>query len=265
LSARVLEEKASITTPVTVMPYSDKMWILYTEDADGMLKFLFNGNIQGSANLSVSVDGKKLDAGAFSILPDNSILTNVPISLITEKTVLSVSSVDFPMFICYSFTFNLVGLNPVPPIPVWQVLNLATNGPPTLQEEVENLIDNNVQTKWYTDHRPLETNPLYVTWNYNNPVTVDSFKIGTANDVNGRDPRLWTISGSNDGVNYVVFYSHSANLTTTRRSVSTITLSAPVTYKYFKLEITATRTSGNGCQLSEFYLLGEFNNRGGLY
>ena len=151
------------------------------------------------------------------------------------------------------------------PVPIWQILNIATNGPVTSGEEVRNLINNNTANKWYTSHVASAANPLWVTWNYSSPVTVDSFMIGTANDSNGRDPRLWTISGSNDGVNYTVFYTHDQNLTTTRREVAAFTLPAPVTYKYYKMEITATRTANNGCQMSIFYLLGDFNEHGALY
>ena len=248
-------EKAHISTPVAIMPFTAKIWTAYTENIDDQLRFLFNGDIQGSKKLGVSINGKALNAANFSIGTDNTVQTNVPFESITEDTDLVISGVRFPMFLSYEFKFSYKGLNPEPPMPADTVYNISTNGPVTADEEVFNLVDNDIMTKWYTDHRPLPADPLYVTWNYKNPLSVSSVIVGTANDSNGRDPRIWTISGSNDGENFTVFYSHSANLSTSRRVLATFNFEEPVTYKYFKLEITNTRSTNQGTQMSEFRLV----------
>ena len=243
---------------INVMPYNKSLWGIYTVDSEGQLKFIFNGNIQGN-NLKISIDRKALNAEDFVINSDNSVLTNVPYESITEDTKLEITGIRFPQFISFSFKFSSTGPIELPPIPPEEILNLRTNGNVSRNEEVQNLIDNRTSTKWYTGTVPSAERPLYVMWEHSQPVTVDSLRIATANDMNARDPRLWTLSGSNDGVDYTVFYTSTTNMTTSRNSQSIITFPEPVTYKYYRFEVTATRTANNGCQLSEFFLIGDFN------
>jgi GH43 family beta-xylosidase len=139
-----------------------------------------------------------------------------------------------------------------PPTP--KITGITTNATTPAGEGVGNIIDNNTTTKMYTG----TAFPINIFMEYSESVAVDSFRIGTANDSNNRDPRQFTIAGSNDGADYEVFYTHDANLTTDRNTLATFNLSNPVTYKYYRLQITANR-SATGCQLSEFNLLGDFN------
>ena len=139
-------------------------------------------------------------------------------------------------------------------------ITITTNANVTSGEEVWNLIDNNTSTKWYTSG----AYPLNVWIEFSEPVTIDSFRIGTANDANARDPREFTIGGSNTGggasATYTTFYTHDGtNLTTTRNALTMFQLAQPVTYRYFRLQITSVRTPGNGTQMSEFNLIGDFN------
>lgn len=140
------------------------------------------------------------------------------------------------------------------------IVSITTNGSVTTGEEVRNLIDNNIVTKWYTGGAL----PLNVYIEFTEPVTIDSFRIGTANDAIERDPRLFTIGGSNvsggASATYETFYTHDGtNLTTARQSLATFNLAQPVTYKYFRLQITARRSGSAGMQMSEFNLIGDFN------
>ena len=139
-------------------------------------------------------------------------------------------------------------------------ITITTTAPVTSGEEVVNLIDNTTGTKWYTSG----AFPLNVYIEFSEPVTIDSFRIGTANDSERRDPRLFTIGGSNTSggasATYTTFYTHDGtNLTTTRYALTTFPLSQPVTYRYFRMQITDVRNPGNGTQMSEFNLIGAFN------
>ncbi|GHU50203.1 hypothetical protein FACS1894127_5040 [Clostridia bacterium] len=150
-------------------------------------------------------------------------------------------------------TFVPLGPDAVP-TPV--VLRISTTAAATSGEEVRNIIDNNVNSKWYTGANL----PITANLEYSEAVTIDSFRMVTANDYENRDPQAFTISGSNDGVTFEApfFSTTAANLPADRYASKYFTLSNPVTYKYYRLTITA-RKSGSGTQISEFNLIGDFN------
>lgn len=144
----------------------------------------------------------------------------------------------------------------IPVVKIESITSTSTSSP--AGESVEMLIDNNTATKLFTNQIPLDVN-----LEYSIPVTIDSFRIGTAGDTatySGRNPQAFTIAGSHDGIEYdAPFYStDNANLPLTNRALVTFTLNAPVTYRYYRLRITANR-SGSGLQFSEFNLIGDFN------
>lgn len=68
---------------------------------------------------------------------------------------------------------------------------------PAAVEGVSKLVDGDRQTKWY------DNNKLPVTFNFGSPTAIDAYRFATANDSLERTPVRWTLSGSNDGVNFV--------------------------------------------------------------
>jgi GH43 family beta-xylosidase len=145
-----------------------------------------------------------------------------------------------------------------PKAPSRMIEHISTNAANLTNEPAENLFDNDTGTKMYTDQSYL---PVHIDLAYSEAVTIDSFRMGTANDANGRDPRQFTIAGSNDGVHYdAPFYTtNDMVLPTGRLALTTFDLDRPVTYQYFRLQVANVRVAGNGFQLSEFNLLGDFN------
>ncbi|GAA5483251.1 discoidin domain-containing protein [Haloferula sargassicola] len=59
-------------------------------------------------------------------------------------------------------------------------------------EGAEKLIDGSVDTKWYSG----AFSPII--FDFGTDVTIDGYTFATANDDNGRDPIVWTLSGSDD-------------------------------------------------------------------
>lgn len=78
---------------------------------------------------------------------------------------------------------------------------------------VTNLKDNNVNTKW-AFAEPL---PVSAIFDMGRIVLFNGYRWYTANDESGRDPVSWTVSGSNDGTNYITLHSVSGHSTTTSR------------------------------------------------
>lgn len=143
-----------------------------------------------------------------------------------------------------------------PKVPGRMIENVSTNAANTTNEGVENLFDGSVGTKMYSG----TAFPINIYVEFTEPITIDRFRIGTANDSENRDPRAFTVAGSNDGVNYEpAFYTTAdAGLPSARNTLTTYNLSAPATYKYFRLQVTSNK-SGSGFQISEFNLIGNFN------
>ncbi|WP_066310823.1 GH92 family glycosyl hydrolase [Bacillus sp. FJAT-29814] len=72
----------------------------------------------------------------------------------------------------------------------------SANNPPNEVESM--LIDQNPQTKW------LAFQPTtWIEFTFDEPQNVVKYAFTSANDASGRDPKDWTLSGSNDGQNWV--------------------------------------------------------------
>jgi hypothetical protein len=63
-------------------------------------------------------------------------------------------------------------------------------------EGKENLVDGSAQTKWLVfDYH----GDAWVEFEFASPITIVDSALTSANDAAGRDPKDWTLSGSNDG------------------------------------------------------------------
>ena len=136
---------------------------------------------------------------------------------------------------------------------------------------VEGMFDGLTTTKLYTGGQFVDganqapNGGLNVDMEYSKPITISRFRIGNAADSNsytGRQPRAFTLRGSNDGVNWDApfFTTTNAGLPTTNQALTYFDLSAPVTYQYYRWNITATGsgaspTANGGFQCSEFNLI----------
>ncbi len=150
------------------------------------------------------------------------------------------------------------------------VLNVALNvggaaGSPTA-ETPPRALDGTKNTKWlsflpegtYYEMRFLD----------NVPRIVDGYTISSANDDDRRDPYSWTLSGSNDGVNYTVVDTRNAQNFATRFETRLYEFVNTTPYRYYKFDfqteygVTGNNyPSGPAIQLSEIELLSsqEFN------
>jgi len=117
-------------------------------------------------------------------------------------------------------------------------------------EDYPKLIDNNSQTKYYRSGRTA----LWVQYQSTVAAIVTYYTITSANDVPTRDPKNWTLSGSNDGTNWTVIDSRSDEVFATRFLRKTYLINNNSTpYSYYRLTITAN--NGNtGTQFAEWEL-----------
>lgn len=147
---------------------------------------------------------------------------------------------------------------------------IALDGYGATGESFYNLFDNNTGSKWcqgdWGEGDKAENALWWVIFKTSSPIAVSGYTFTTANDANGRDPKSWTLYGSNsesvpgreDG-SWVEIDSKTDQSFTTERFTDQhfdVGNSTGTAYKYFKVEITSVRDGGNMTQISEFKLDG---------
>jgi PKD repeat protein len=123
-------------------------------------------------------------------------------------------------------------------------------------ENAVKILDGKVDTKVYLGGVAL---PLTFKFAYPSPQTVKIYAIGNANDSESRDPRVWTLEGSNDETNWTIVDSQS--LTTSLyakggnkyKQMHYFAVANPQPFAFYRWRITAMWTSTN-FQVSEFQL-----------
>jgi|GEM_PF-3618034 len=102
--------------------------------------------------------------------------------------------------------------------------------------------------------------PATLTITLDEPVAVSQYAISSANDAAGRDPRNWTVEGSNDGTAWTVIDSKENQTFTSRFQTNRYLTGNTTAYSRYRLRVTAN--CGEGLtQLSEFTLLADMEPR----
>jgi hypothetical protein len=120
-------------------------------------------------------------------------------------------------------------------------------------EKFPMLFDGSPNTKWYAD-TGFKGFPCYIAWEYETPFPVSAYTLISGNDTPARDPKAWNLYGSTNGSDYSLIDSRTDVTFSGRNQSLSFTLPQNVTFKYFKLEITATFTANTPPQLSEISL-----------
>jgi hypothetical protein len=131
-------------------------------------------------------------------------------------------------------------------------------GSPT-NEEPDKGLDNLTTTKWLA----FEPAGTYYGFRFANGQRhiVGAYTLTSANDAPGRDPYSWTLSGSNDGINYTVVDTRTAQDFANRFETRLYEFQNTTAYEYYRFDLQteygATGQGSNpGCiQVAEFELL----------
>ena len=111
--------------------------------------------------------------------------------------------------------------------------------------------DNSLKTKWLAfDQSPW----VQIHFAKDMAFTAANYSITSANDFPQRDPKSWTVEGSNDGVNFVTLDSRRDEVFKARRETKRYAIASPNAYKYYRLNISANQ-GDERTQLIEFDLL----------
>ncbi len=123
-------------------------------------------------------------------------------------------------------------------------------------ESKEKAFDNNINTKWldFANANP-ETRASWIQYQYANgdKFVVTAYTISSANDRPARDPRDWTLLGSNDGVNFTPLDTRNNEFFSSRFETREFTISNSTGYNVYRLDIHSVADPGgaNSVQLSE--------------
>mgnify|MGYP001398823724 FL=1 len=130
-----------------------------------------------------------------------------------------------------------------------KVAEIRASGENTGGGEVkENLLDCSAQTKWL-----VFESTGWVELELSEPVAVVRYALTSANDFPGRDPRDWTLSGSQDGQSWTVLDRQTGQDFAERFQTREYDLQNGAAYRYYRLEITANHGDGL-LQLAELQL-----------
>jgi len=113
-------------------------------------------------------------------------------------------------------------------------------------EDYTKVIDNSTATKYLTSHS--------AAWIRFQPATAAvavKYTITSANDVPARDPKNWTLQGSNNGTSWTTLDTRTNETFATRLLKKTYTFTNSTSYAYYRLNITAVG-SGSIMQMSEW-------------
>lgn len=131
----------------------------------------------------------------------------------------------------------------------------------TSNEGSASFIDHNFYSKWlvFEDEAPEDLSAVYKpTGSY----IVNSYALVTANDAEGRDPRDWIFSGSDDSTDWVTLDARTNQLggNAARNVGFTFPIANPGSkaYKYYRILFTANNNANDGVrfQISEWEMFG---------
>lgn len=120
------------------------------------------------------------------------------------------------------------------------------NNPPN--EIDSNLIDRNVRTKWLSLH-----NTAKITMKLSESEAVNKYSFTSANDAADRDPKVWTLYGSNDGDDWTKLDKQSDVKFKDRHQKKIFKFDNDTKYTYYRFDITKN-SGGSDTQLAEIEL-----------
>jgi hypothetical protein len=149
-----------------------------------------------------------------------------------------------------SYATILSNMNqPLGQVSIETVTASSTNSPSG--EEKEKAFDGSSATKWL-----IFTIAGWIQYHYTTAKAVNKYEITSANDVPARDPKSWTLKGSNDGTNWTTLDTRTNETFANRFQVNTYTFTNSTAYTDYRLDVSANSGDAN-LQIAEiaFYAL----------
>lgn len=98
--------------------------------------------------------------------------------------------------------------------------------------DISKIVDNNTYTKFVTDY-----NEFYILWEGNKSATVNYYSLTSADDSPEKDPKSWTLQGSNNQTEWTLLDTQTDQIFSERRSTNEYEFENKTGYKYYRLNI----------------------------
>lgn len=132
------------------------------------------------------------------------------------------------------------------------------NSPAT--EDYTKVTDGDVGTKYLLFCWPAAG--AWIQWECNTPAIAGQYSLTSGADAPERDPKEWTLEGSNDASGWILLDTRTAETFADRSMTKTYTITNTTAYRYYRLTITAIANPAQGTdpwyplfQLAEWTLL----------
>ena len=125
-------------------------------------------------------------------------------------------------------------------------LTITARGENGANEGIAKLCDGMITTKWL-DFSVTS----WVQFEYSTAQTWNTYEIISANDAPARDPKNWTIQGSNDGTTWTTLDTQTGQMWSSRNQTRSYVFNNSTAYKYYRWNIT-TNNGDALIQVAEF-------------
>ncbi|UJF34875.1 GH92 family glycosyl hydrolase [Paenibacillus hexagrammi] len=129
-----------------------------------------------------------------------------------------------------------------------KVVQVTARGENTPNEIAINLTDANTNSKWLDFNKTS-----WAQFKFDQPRTIVKYALTSANDAAGRDPKNWTLQGSNNGTDWTVLDTRTNQSFSGRFATNVYDFANTTAYLYYKLDITLNNGE-NIIQLAEVQL-----------
>ena len=188
-----------------------------------------------SEPLTLSINPKTLDVNKRYMLPIR--LVNVSSGTIDSSLAVTYFKVDEIQIRSRDFTVD------------GTITGNHLNSPSS--ENLPKLVDNNFTSKYLAFNY---NSNLYVQLKFDSPKKLDAYTITSGNDAPERDPKKWTIQGSNNGTDWTTIDERSNETFSGRLQTRTFNLAAQANYSYYRWNISEIN-GANLIQITEWRLL----------
>lgn len=144
-------------------------------------------------------------------------------------------------------------ISPTSPIDRCTGGTITASGEQAPVEGRDKAFDNNTATKWYA----YGSTP-WIQYDFAGPsaYSINSYKITSANDEPSRDPRNWTLQGSNDGINWIIVDTRNDITFGSRLQTKTFSFDNSTNYQMYRMNISANN-GANDTQIAEIEMFND--------
>ncbi|MBK7097071.1 MAG: discoidin domain-containing protein [Sphingobacteriales bacterium] len=112
------------------------------------------------------------------------------------------------------------------------------NGGAGANEGSLKLVDNNIDTKFLIFGANEVLPDFWYQLKFADPIVLGAYTMTSANDAPERDPKTWKLSGSNDGINWVVLDTRANQAFSARKQTQRFEFQNDTSFTFYRISIS---------------------------